>query len=272
MTERIFGVGLRTPHHQYVLENLPKLDFFEIHTENFICDGGPLLNFLDQIAENYKLSFHSVGLSLGSDAKPDKVHLKGTKALLDRYKPFLFSDHLSWSNSKDRGISNDLLPVPYSKESLRVMSDNIKHVQDYFGRVMMIENPSAYLEFKDSEMAEVDFLNELSHKASCNILLDVNNVFVSAYNFGFDAENYLRQIDASKVQEIHLAGHTIVEYAEAKMRIDTHSTYVCDEVSRLFKDFIKRTNVQIPILVEWDEEIPEFEILYKEMEKARELV
>ena len=230
MTNKIFGIGLRHPHHKQIIQNNPKVDFFEVHTENFIAEGGSSLNFLSKIAENYPLSFHCVGLSLGSSCGLDKTHLKNVKSLLDRFKPLLFSDHLSWSESGKYGVANDLLPVPYTKESLKVFCDNVNEAQDFFGREILIENPSAYLQFEEADFLEIEFLNQIAKKTNCGILLDVNNVFVGAMNFGFDPIKYLDKIDVSRIKEIHLAGHSIYNYKDEEIRIDTHSTNICDEV------------------------------------------
>lgn len=272
MAGKIFGLGLRHPHHKYVIQNNPKVDFFEVHTENFIAEGGASLNFLSKIAELYPLSFHCVGLSLGSAHGLDKKHLTNIKKLLDRFKPFLFSDHLSWSDSATSGSSNDLLPIPYTKEAFKIFCDNVNQAQDFFGREILIENPSAYLEYQEAEMTEMDFLNEISAKTDCGILLDINNVYVSAENFGFDAVKYLDELNVDKVREIHLAGHSIYKHKGEEVRIDTHSTNVCDEVWELYKNFIKKTDLKVPTLIEWDEDIPEFDVLFKEMQKARALV
>jgi uncharacterized protein (UPF0276 family) len=268
----IFGLGLRHKHHQYVLQNNPKVDFFEVHTENFIAEGGYALDLLSQISSKYPLSFHCIGLSLGSVSGLDLKHIKNVKKLLDRFKPLLFSDHLSWSNSPQKGISNDLLPVPYTKEALRIFCDNVVKVQDFFGCQILIENPSSYLEYNSSTLEEIDFINEIAHRSNCKILLDINNVFVSSKNFNFDAKDYLQQIDSSRVGEIHLAGHSVYEYGKEQIHIDTHSTHICDEVLQLYKNFVISSKIKVPTLVEWDEEIPEFSVLFSEMKKVRALI
>lgn len=264
----MFGLGLRYPHHQYVLQNKPDVDFFEVHTENFIADGGYSLELLSQISNIYPLSFHCVGLSLGSANKVDITHLKKIKFLIDRFKPFLLSDHLSWSNSTNYGVGNDLLPIPYTKESLEIFCDNVKQTQDYFGRQILIENPSAYLEYNSKEMSETEFLNGIVRKSGCALLLDINNVYVSCCNFNMDAKKYLNEIDRTNIKEIHLAGHSVNQYHDQEIRIDTHNTHVCDDVYELYKSFIQKTP-NIPTLIEWDQDIPEFEVLYKEMKKAK---
>ena len=264
----MFGLGLRYPHHSHVLQNQPNVDFFEVHTENFIADGGASLDFLSKISAIYPLSFHSVGLSLGSAGKMDIIHLKKIKSLNDQFQPFLLSDHLSWSNSTNSGIGNDLLPVPYTKEALQIFCDNVKQTQDYFGRQILIENPSAYLEYKTTEMSETEFLNEIVKQSGCALLLDINNVYVSCRNFNLDPKKYLQEIDATNVKEIHLAGHSIHKYQNQEIRIDTHNTNICDDVLEIYKSFANK-NSNIPTLIEWDQDIPEFEVLYGEMEKAR---
>ncbi len=267
MFGKIFGLGLRHPHHQHALQQKPDVDFFEVHSENFIAEGGASLDFLEKISALYPLSFHCVGISLGSASGLDKKHLKNIKKLLDCFKPILFSDHLSWSNSSNAGTANDLLPIPYTKEALQIFCDNVRHAQDFFGREILIENPSAYLEFTDSKISEVNFLNEIAQKTGCGILLDINNIFVSAENFSFDAKKYLDEIDVTKVKEIHLAGHSIYK----GLRIDTHNTNICDEVLLLYKNFVKKNKLKVPTLVEWDEEIPEFSVLFNELEKVKSL-
>lgn len=272
MSDNIFGLGLRHKHHQHVLQNNPKVDFFEVHSENFIAEGGASIDFLSKIAALYPLSFHCVGLSLGSSHGLDKQHLKSLKNLLDLFNPILFSDHLSWSDSSASGTSNDLLPIPYTKEALKTFCDNVNHAQDFFGREILIENPSAYLEFLESEISEVDFLNEISHQTNCGILLDINNVYVGAKNFDFDAVAYLNQINRDKVREIHLAGHSVYKYKSQEIRIDTHSTTICDDVLALYQNFVKKYKINVPTLIEWDEEIPEFDILLNEMKRAKSVI
>jgi len=263
----MFGIGLRNLHHKYILQNEPRVDFFEIHCENFIANGGASIDLLEKISKKYPLSFHCVGLSIGSANGVDKKHLAEIKKLCDLFKPILLSDHLSWSGS-NQGFSNDLLPIPYTKKSLEIFVNNTKKVQDFLGQEILIENPSAYLEFEEADFFEVDFLNEVANKANCAILLDINNVFVSSKNFSFDAKKYLQNIDFSRVKEIHLAGHSIENIDGQEIRIDTHSTKICNEVLQLYKNFLKKN---IPTLIEWDEEIPEFSVLFDEMQKVKNL-
>jgi uncharacterized protein len=271
MKKNLFGLGLRHKHHKHVLKNLPKVDFFEIHSENFIAEGGASIELLEKISQNYPLSFHCVGLSIASASGISRDHLSNIKKLEQQFKPFIISDHLSWSSS-EKATANDLLPIPYTKESLKIFCDNVNFIQDFLGREILIENPSSYLEFKNSEISETDFLNQISKKTGCFLLLDINNVFVASRNFGFDAAKYLDEIDSAKVREIHLAGHSIYKFHNQEIRIDTHSTKICDEVLLLYKNFMQKTKIKVPTLVEWDEEIPEFEVLYSEMEKVKSAI
>ena len=265
MNNNLFGLGLRHPHHQHILQNKPALDFLEIHSENFIAEGGPALDLLEKISAIYPLSFHCVGLSLGSAHGLNQKHLRDIKLLLDRFQPILFSDHLSWSISNKSGTANDLLPIPYTKEALEIFCNNVDAAQNFFGREILIENPSAYLQFEKSNISETDFLNEIARRTNCGLLLDINNVYVGAKNFDFDAQKYLQEIDRSKVKEIHLAGHSVYKYGAQEIRIDTHSTYICKEVLQLYKN----CQINAPTLVEWDEEIPEFEVLFAELQKVK---
>ncbi|MBL6664310.1 MAG: DUF692 domain-containing protein [Rickettsiales bacterium] len=268
----MFGLGLRDLHHKYVLTNNPKVDFFEVHTENFIADGGASLDFLSKINERYDLSFHCVGLSIGSFDGIDKKHLRDIKNLLDRFNPILFSDHLSWSGSKKIGHSNDLLPLPLTQEAFEVFKNNVDEIQQYCGRKILIENPSAYLEFQNKELGEVEFLNKLVDETHCGLLLDINNIYVGAKNFNFDAKQYIDDINFPAIGEIHLAGHSVYEFKGQEIRIDTHSTNICKDVFDLYRYFLKESQMKLPTLVEWDEDIPEFSALFDELVKVKEVV
>jgi uncharacterized protein (UPF0276 family) len=271
INQKSFGLGLRHPHHKHVLLNQPSIDFFEVHTENFIAEGGPSLDLLAKMSALYPLSFHCVGMSLGSASGVDKKHLQQVKNLDQQFKPFLLSDHLSWSNAES-GVANDLLPVPQTKEALEVFCDNVNEAQNFLGRQILVENPSSYLQFEKSEISETDFLNEIAARTKCGILLDINNIYVAAKNFDFDAVKYLKEIDNSKVQQIHLAGHSIYKYGKEEIRIDTHSTKICDDVLQLYQKFIKISKKNFPTLIEWDEEIPEFSVLFDELKKVKSAI
>jgi uncharacterized protein (UPF0276 family) len=264
------GIGLRHPHHKFVLENKPKVSFFEVHSENFFARGGASLNFIKEIRQNYPLSLHCVGLSLGSSSGLSKKHLSNLKNLIKQTQPFLVSDHISWSNTENE-VLNDLLPIPYTKESLQILCQNIEETQDFLGRQILVENPSTYLAFKDSEIPEDQFINQVAKKTGCKILLDINNIFVSAHNNDFDAEKYLENIDEEIVGEMHLAGHSSQKIAGGEILVDTHNDVVCNEVWNLYKIATKKFK-NVPTLIEWDSDIPEFEILVEEARKAQEII
>jgi uncharacterized protein (UPF0276 family) len=263
------GVGLRHPHHDYVLANNPDAPWLEVHSENFFAKGGPSLNFIKKIREKYPLSLHGVGLSLGSAQKIDETHLKKLKTLVDFIDPFLVSDHVSWSNIKER-VLNDLLPIPYIKESLDALCSNISQVQDYLGRQILVENPSTYLGFNLSTMPEDEFINEVARITGCKILLDINNIYVSSQNNNFDAVSYINTIKADIVGEMHLAGHTRSQVNGEIVLIDTHDDYICDEVWDLYKVAVKKFNV--PSLIEWDDNLPSFNDLLSEAKKAQIII
>lgn len=263
------GIGLRHPHHKYVIENKPDVNWFEVHSENFFAKGGPSLNFIKNIRENYPISLHGVGLSLGSSQNVDKKHLESLKNLIEFIDPFLISDHISWSNINDK-VLNDLLPIPYTKESLGILCQNIDQTQNFLKKEILVENPSTYLSFKNSEIAEWDFINQVSKKTGCKILLDINNIFVSSQNNNFDAFEYLQNLNPEIVREFHLAGHSKSEIDGKIVLIDTHDDYVCDEVWELYKFATKLINA--PTLIEWDQNLPDFSELEKEAKKAESII
>ncbi len=266
-TEERVGVGLRQPHYAYVLENKPAVGWFEVHSENFFGEGGPALMLLEKIRADYPLSFHGVGLSLGSGEGVDKAHLHTLKKRIDRFSPFLISEHLSWSKVQGRYLP-DLLPIPYTREALSLFSQHIDETQTYLGREILIENPSSYLEYKCSTFSETDFLSTLCRTTGAKILLDINNVYVSAFNHGWDPRAYLQTIPSELVGEIHLAGHSVRTFAEGStFLIDTHSTNVCEEVWALYQQAMQQ-GICAPVLIEWDEDIPDFATLKAEALKA----
>lgn len=262
------GIGLRLPHYSELAKIKPSLGFLEIHPENYF-HSGPHIEKLEFFSSIYPISFHAVGLSLGSAQKVSKIHLEKIKKLINKIKPILFSDHVSWSASGN-AHANDLLPLPYNKESLEVISDNINLTQDYLSRKILIENPSSYLSFK-SEMSEVEFMNAIVNKTGCEVLLDLNNIIVNSYNHGFCAIKYLEQIDEQNIGEIHLAGHTIKKIANKEIRIDSHSNKVCDDVWDLYENLISQKGV-FPTLIEWDNDIPSLKVLLDEVKKANGIV
>lgn len=263
---KLIGVGLRHPHYSYVIENSPGVGWFEVHSENFFHQGGPSLEALIKIRKNYPISLHGVGLSLGSAEGISAKHLSILKNLIDYVDPFLVSEHLSWGYI-DGNFLPDLLPIPYTKEGLKIFALNILQTQDFLKKEILIENPSSYIEYSVSEIEEVDFLVELCTKTSAKILLDVNNIYVSCYNHGWDPKQYLDKIPKNLVKEIHLAGHSIKEIGKAKtILIDTHDNFVCREVWELYDYAISRFGL-VPTLLEWDANIPSFEVLLNESSK-----
>lgn len=270
-TETLVGVGLRQPHYAYILENNPPLGWVEVHSENFFMKGGPALQLLDKICELYPLSLHGVGLSLGSAEGLDPTHLKKLKECISRFSPFLVSEHLSWSRVQGVYLP-DLLPLPYTDESLRLLTQNIDHAQSFLGREILIENPSSYFEYKDSTYSETDFLITLCQRTGAKILLDINNVYVSASNHGWDATDYLNEIPSLLVEEIHLAGHSLKNFEDGtSLLVDDHGACVCDEVWALYEKAIQN-GICAPTLIEWDTDVPPFEILMKEAKKAQNLL
>lgn len=264
------GLGLRHRHFREFIENNPDVPWLEVHTENFFHAGSTASKYLEKIRQDYPISAHSVGLSLGSssvDCPVREEHLQRVKETIERLQPRLVSDHLSWSASDKVHYLPDLLPVPYTEEALGIMVENISHVQDTLKRQILVENPSSYLDYKDSPIPEWEFLVELSNRSGCALLLDVNNIFVSAHNHNFDASNYIKQIPLEPVKEIHLAGYSIRKIEGEEVYIDEHGAPVFDPVWNLYIEAIERFGA-IPTLIEWDTNVPEFEVLMAEKLKA----
>ena len=268
-SNQLIGVGLRHPHYSDVLSNKPDIGWFEVHSENFFHQGGPALDVLCNIRAHYPISLHGVGLSLGSASGVETQHLQRLKDLIHRVDPFLVSEHLSWSMVGDVYLP-DLLPIPYNDEALQIFVDNISKTQEFLGREILIENPSSYLEYKASVLEEVEFLEALTKKSGAKLLLDVNNIFVSCENHGWDAARYINSIPVGLVKEIHLAGHSIKEIVDGQnVRIDTHDDIVCDEVWVLYAQAIARFG-KIATLLEWDAKLPTLDFLIAEANKAKQ--
>jgi uncharacterized protein (UPF0276 family) len=263
------GIGLRAPHHLQVLADTPAVAWFEAHTENYFADGGAHVEVLARIRAGYPLSLHGVGLSLGSADPLDIPHLERVRRAVSRFEPALVSEHLSWSSVGGR-FANDLLPLPYTDEALRHVSLRIAQTQDFLGRRILIENVSSYLQFECSRMPEWEFLAGVAAESGCGILLDLNNIYVAARNHGFETQLYLDAIDPGAVQEIHLAGHSAVEFEGQELLIDTHGTPVCNAVWDLYRAALRRFG-DVPTLVEWDADIPALEVLMAEAAKAEAL-
>ncbi len=261
------GVGLKSEHIDEILRDRPSLGFFEIHAENYMGDGGPPHRRLEAIRALYPLSLHGVGLSIGSPRPLDRDHLKRLAALARRYEPGLFSEHLAWS-SHNEGYLNDLLPLPYTDETLSTICAHIDQVQEAMGRQMLLENPSTYVLFAQSTMSEADFIGEIARRTGCRLLLDVNNVMVCATNHGFDAARYLDAFPLEHVGEIHLAGFAeAVDDAGHPLLIDAHDSSVRQAVWSLYSDVIARIG-PTPTLIEWDNDVPEWSKLLSEARLA----
>jgi uncharacterized protein len=266
--ERRVGIGLRHPHVAELIDRPPPgLTWVEVHTENYMVDGGPRLRQLELVRERYALSFHGVGLSLGSADPPDPDHLARIRRLAERFAPALLSEHIAWSVEGGHYL-NDLFPIPYTEEALAVVARNVAIAQDALGRPLMVENPSSYLRFVDSTMPECEFVAEIARRAGCGILLDVNNIHVSAHNHGFDVADYLRAIPGAAIGEFHLAGHARCEIAGTSILIDDHASRVDDPVWRLF-DATLACHGPRPTLIEWDNGIPPLDVLLDERAKAQ---
>ena len=257
------GVGLRTVHFGHVLANHPDVEWFEILSENFMDTGGRPLYVLDQVAERYPIAMHGVSMNIGSGDPLDWDYLRKLKELAARAKAQWISDHLCWTGVAGQNV-HDLLPMPYTEEALRYTVSRVKEVSDFLERPLILENASTYLEFQSSTMTEWDFLVRLLEEADCGILFDVNNVYVSSFNHGFDPRVYIDAIPADRVVQYHLAGHT----NKGTHIIDTHNDHVIDEVWALYRRSCQRTG-GVATLLEWDADIPEFGIVHDEVLKAR---
>lgn len=240
----------------------------EIHSENFFAPGGPRIAQLESVRHHYPISCHGVGLSLGSANGVDPDHLATLKDLVHRIEPILVSEHLSFS-VVDGIYVNDLLPLPYTEEALDAVTQNVNQTQDYLGRQILMENPSSYLTFVESTLSEWDFLTELTRRTGCGLLLDVNNIFVSAQNNGLDAEAYIHGIPADSVHEMHLAGHTVDGFGKDQLLIDTHGDVVAGSVWDLYEKTLDVIGPR-PTLIEWDTDIPKLGTLLAEAEKAQQ--
>jgi uncharacterized protein (UPF0276 family) len=264
------GIGLRFPHHCYVMEARPDTAWFEIHPENYMAGGEPL-RCLESIRHDTPVSFHAVGLSLGSASPAGGDHLARLRALANRIEPGLVSDHLSWS-VVDGTYLADLLPLPYTEEALDIVAANVDQAQTALGRTLLVENPSTYLAFTHSTMPEHEFLAELAQRTGCGILCDVNNIYVSARNLGTDPKVYLDALPVEAIGEIHLAGHALRPLGEGReIRIDDHGSAVDPEVWRLYEYALRRFG-PAPTLIEWDTDIPAFPVLEAEAQKAQNLL
>lgn len=265
------GVAFKPAHFREIIAAMQPIGFFEVHAENFMGAGGPPHAQLRALRERYALSLHGVGLSIGSMQPLDRDHLARLKLLCDRYEPASFSEHLAWS-SHDGVYFNDLLPLPYTLPTLARVAEHIDTVQTVLGRTMLLENPSSYVRLAESVIPEVDFLAELSKRTGCELLLDINNVFVSSKNHGVDPLSYLQSFPFDRVKEIHLGGHDEeADDAGMPLLIDSHGSAVADAVWTLYAQVIGRTGA-LPTLIEWDNDVPDWPTLCAEAIAAQDIL
>jgi uncharacterized protein (UPF0276 family) len=260
------GIGLRFPHHRQVIETRPAVAWFEVHTENYF-GGGTSLECLEQIRNHYPIALHGVGLSLGSAGALDPKHLRRIRELAQRIEPALISEHLSFSLI-DGLFLPDLLPLPMTEEALATMSEHVLQVQEALGRQILVENPSSYLRYRHSIIPEWEFLAALAERTGCALLCDVNNIYVCASNHGWDADTYLSALPVKAVREIHVAGHSERTLSGGRrILIDDHGSEVCEAVWALYRKAIARFGA-VPTLIEWDNNIPAFEVLEAQAARA----
>ena len=260
-----FGLGLRTEHYQTILDTRPYVDWFEVITENYLVPGGKPLHFLRRIRECYPMVMHGVSLSIGSTDPLDMDYLREVKQLAAALQPAWLSDHLCWT--RIGGVNtHDLMPLPYTEEALTHVVERVQRVQDYLGRRLLLENVSSYVTYTESRMSEWEFLAEIACRADCLLLLDINNVYVSAYNHGFDPLDYLNAIPPERVQQFHLAGHSNL----GDHLIDTHDHPVIDSVWQLYRWAIARFG-NVSAMIERDDRIPPFDELLAELQMARHI-
>lgn len=265
------GVGFKPQHFDHILSGEQPIGFIEVHAENYMGAGGPPHAMLRRLRETYALSIHGVGLSIGSMAPLDTEHLLRLRTLCDRYEPASFSEHLAWSSHGEVYL-NDLLPLPYTPETLSRIVDHVDQVQHRLNREMLLENPSTYIQFADTTIPETEFLAEIAARTGCGLLLDINNVFVQAKNHGTSAEDYLATFPLARVKEIHLGGHE--EQADdtgAPLLIDAHGSQVTSDVWSLYADVIAKAG-PLPTLIEWDNDVPDWPVLADEARAAGKIL
>lgn len=265
------GISLKPEHYQEILTTRPNIGWLEVHPENYMGAGGLPHRFLSAIHQHYPLSMHSVGLSLGSSEGVEPTHLNAIAQIVARHNPQQISEHLAWSHWNGIFL-NDLLPIPYTKEFLAIVENNIHQVQDALKRKILIENPSVYIGFKDNDYSETDFLDELVKRTGCGLLLDISNVFVSSNNQSYSAEKYIDNYPYKHIGEIHLAGYKQNKIDNNILLIDDHGSIVSNEVWQLFTYTLKKVGQPTPILLEWDTDIPELALLVDEADKAQQIM
>ncbi len=264
-----YGLGLRKDHFESILNNNPDVnldvDWFEIISENYMVDGGKPLDYLMRIRERYPMVMHGVSMSIGSIEPLNTDYLKQLKQLITRVEPEWFSDHLCWTGTNGINL-HDLMPLPYTEEAIQHVADRVSRVQDYMGRQMLLENVSSYVSYTDSQMTEWEFLTAVAERSDCLILLDINNIYVSAYNHNFDPYTYLHAIPSERVMQFHLAGHTY----ENNLIIDTHDHPICDPVFELYAAAVKHFG-RVSTMIERDDNIPPLPELLAELYQVRKI-
>lgn len=260
-----FGLGLRTDHYETILSEKPAIDWFEILTENYLVPGGKPHYFIEKIREHYPMVMHGVSMSIGSTDPLDTVYLKQVKSLANKIKPHWISDHLCWTGIQGKNM-HDLLPLPYTEEAINHIVNRIRLVQNFLGQQILIENVSSYLTYQQSEMTEWDFIKEISERADCFILLDVNNVYVSAINHEFNPLDYIHAMPKERVYQIHLAGHSNM----GNYIIDTHDNNIIDPVWELYTETLRHCG-EVSTMIERDDNIPPLKNLLHELNHARTL-
>ncbi len=264
------GIGLRSAHHDALVRERPAVGWIEAHTENYFHDGGPQVRALERARELYPLSLHGVGLGLGSVDEIDRSHLARVRRAVERFSPALISEHACWGSSGGEHF-NDLLPLPYTDESVRHLARRINVVQQELGRQILIENLSCYLSFRSSRLTEWEFLGAVVTESGCGLLLDVNNAYVNSVNVGLDARTFIDRIPVGSVQEIHLAGHARRVIGERELLLDDHGSTVSQPVWQLYEHAIRRHGA-VPTLIEWDTDIPALSVLVGEADRAQRLL
>lgn len=259
------GINLMTQHHQTILETQPDLNWFEVHPEHYFGRrGGLTLQNLEQIRQQYPITFHGVGLSLGSTAPLDWQYLTNLKMLIQRFQSAWFSEHISWASAGERHF-HDLIPLPYSEEAVLHIAKRIRQVQDFLEQRILVENISSYMAYKESDLTETEFISAVLAEADCYLLLDVNNLHVNSFNYGFDAFAALNQIPLNRVRQIHLAGYSTRE----NYLLDTHGERVHEPVWQLYQAAIARFGA-VPTLIEWESNVPDFDVVKSEADKAND--
>ena len=260
-----YGLGLRKEHYETVLSEHPEVDWFEIISENYMVDGGKAIYYLDRIRDLYPMVMHGVSMSIGSTEALNKDYLKRLKSLINRVQPEWFSDHLCWTGIEGINL-HDLMPLPYTEEAIEHVVDRIQQVQDFMGRQMLLENVSSYVSYGESQIHEWEFLSEIAQRADCLILLDINNIYVSAFNHNFDPLTYLNAIPENRVCQFHLAGHS----QQNDIIIDTHDQPISDPVFDLYRTAVQRFG-QVSTMIERDDNIPPLNVLLDELAQLRSI-